>query len=282
MAKHKAKTRKDDLRTGTPFWVKTPHSTVAAEPRLTRDRFDVIVVGAGISGALVAEALTRAGKSVLILDRRPAVRGSTPASTAMIQHEIDVPLTRLRKKIGQDHADRAWLRSVRAVEDLVRLAGNLKLDCQMRAKPALYLAGNDLGARALANEAKARREIGIRADYLTRADLMARTGMDRPAAIWSDASASANPAQLTAGLLQAALSRKGQIVSPVEITDMAELPTGVALATRKGEVLVAEHAVFCTGYEYLPQMKTKSHHVASTWALSRPWVPSSARMWNGP
>ncbi|SED47227.1 FAD-binding oxidoreductase [Rhodobacter sp. 24-YEA-8] len=268
MAKHKANTRKDDLRIGTPFWVKTPHSKVDAQSALTRDRFDLIVVGAGISGALVAEALTRAGKSVLILDRRPAVRGSTPASTAMIQHEIDVPLTRLRKKIGKDHADRAWLRSVRAVEDLVSLATKLKLDCQMRAKPALYLAGNDLGARALANEAKARAEIGIRADYLKRADLMARCGMDRTAAIWSDASASANPAQLTAGLLLAALSRKAQIVSPVEITDMAELPSGIALSTSQGEVLVAGHAVFCTGYEYLPQMKTKSHHVTSTWALA--------------
>lgn len=106
MAKQKAKTRKDDLRTGTPFWVKTPHSTVGAQRTLTRDRFDVIAIGLGISGALVAEALTRAGKSVLILDRRPPVGGSPPASTAMIQHEIDVPLTRLRRQIGKDHADK--------------------------------------------------------------------------------------------------------------------------------------------------------------------------------
>ena len=265
---HEAKTRKDDLRTGTPFWVKTPHSTVKAETGPTRDRFDVIVVGAGISGALAAEALTRAGKSVLILDRRPAVRGSTPASTAMIQHEIDTPLTRLRRKIGKDHADRAWLRSVRAVGDLVALAEKLGLDCRMRPKPALYLAGNGMGARALLEEAKAREGIGIGAGYLNRADLIARFGIDRPAAILSDASASANPAQLTAGLLQAALSRKARLLSPVEITDMAELPSGVALATRTGKVLVAEQAVFCTGYEYLPQMKTKSHRVTSTWALA--------------
>ncbi|MBK4217955.1 FAD-binding oxidoreductase [Paracoccus caeni] len=271
MADHDTDTRKDDLRTGTPFWVKTPHSTLAAETRLTRDRFDVIVVGAGISGALVAEALTRNRLSVLILDRRPPVRGSTPASTAMIQHEIDVPLTRLQRKIGRDRADRAWLRSVGAVDDLVALAHKLKIDCQMRRKPALYLAGDQMGARALANEATARNEIGIEARYLNRAELLETYSMDRPAAILSQASASANPAQLTAGLLAAALSRKARIVSPVEITDMAEMPGGIALATSKGEVLVAEHAVFCTGYEYLPQMNTKSHHVTSTWALaSRP------------
>ncbi|NGM45889.1 FAD-binding oxidoreductase [Rhodobacter sp. SGA-6-6] len=271
MAGKDAATREEDLRTGMPFWLKTPHSAVPATPRLPRDRFDVIVVGAGISGALVAEALTRAGRSVLILDRRPPVRGSTPASTAMIQHEIDVPLTRLRRRIGPDRADRAWLRSVQAVGDLVALAKRLDIACGMRPKPALYLAGEEMGARALAAEAAAREGIGIKADYLKRADLLARFGLDRTAAILSPASASANPAQLTAGLLRAALARGARIASPVEIADMAELPSGVALATRRGEALVAGHAVFCTGYEYLPQMETKSHRVTSTWALaSRP------------
>lgn len=280
MAKLDARTRKDDLRTGTPLWVRTPGSAVQAESALPRDRFDVIVVGAGISGALAAEALTRAGRSVLVLDRRPPVRGSTPASTAMIQHEIDVPLIRLRRQSSRDRADRAWLRSVRAVGDLVALARRLKLDCQMQRKQALYLAGDEMGARALADEAETRAEIGIRADYLRGAELRARFGIDRTAAILSEDSASANPAQLAAGLLRAALARGARIASPVEITDMAELPGGVALATRNGQVLTAGHVVFCTGYEYLPQMESKAHQVTSTWALaSQPirnlpgWLP---------
>ena len=91
-----ADTRKDDLRTGAPFWLSLSGSHVNFRADPGRDRVDVIIVGAGISGALLAETLTRAGKSVLVLDRREPVRGSTPASTAMIQHEIDVPLTHLR------------------------------------------------------------------------------------------------------------------------------------------------------------------------------------------
>lgn len=264
-------TRSDDLRTGMPLWVRTPHSTVKAGSGLADRRAEVVVVGAGISGALVAEALTRRGRAVLILDARPPARGSTAASTAMIQHEIDVPLIRLRSQIGRDRADRAWLRSVQAVADLVALQERLKLDCQMHQKQALYLAGTEMGARALAQEAEARAAIGIRADYLKPAALRKRFGMDRSAAILSVDSASANPAQLTAGLLRTCLERGARIVSPVEVTDFAELSGGVALATRSGRVIVAEHAVFCTGYEYLHQMQTRSHHVTSTWALaSRP------------
>lgn len=266
-----AETLKDDLRTGTPFWVRTPHSTVRAEHRADAGHVDVIVVGAGISGALMAEALSRAGRSVLILDRRPPVRGSSPASTAMIQHEIDVPLTRLQKQIGPDNANAAWLRSVKATNDLVALVDELRIDCAMARKPALYLAGNQMGKRALQAEADARTAIGIAAEYLTRAALMDRFGMDRQAAILSQDSASANPAQLTAGLLTCAMRRGARVISPVEITDLAELPGGIALATRQGEVLTADHAVFCTGYEHLPQMQSRSHNVTSTWALaSRP------------
>ena len=103
-----ADTRKDDLRTGTPVWLRSPRITPPAGPMPDRTGWDAVVVGAGISGALTAEALTRAGKSVLIVDRRPPVRGSTPASTAMILHEIDVPLTRLRRQIGDARADAAW------------------------------------------------------------------------------------------------------------------------------------------------------------------------------
>ena len=266
-----AETRKDDLRIGTPFWVRTPNSTVTAERSPDTGHVDVIVVGAGISGALMAEALTRAGRSVVILDRRPPVRGSTPASTAMIQHEIDVPLTELQKQIGPKKANAAWLRSVKATNDLVDLVNELRIDCSMERKPALYLAGTQMGKRALQAEVAARGKIGIAAEYLTRAALIEGYGMDRQAAILSQDSASANPAQLTAGLLARAMDRGARLISPVEITDMAELPGGIALATRQGEVLTADQAVFCTGYEHLRQMQTPSHHVTSTWALaSRP------------
>lgn len=91
-----AETRKDDLRTGKPYWLTTRGISAPHRADPGRDRFDVVVVVAGISGALTAEALTQQGRKVLILDRRSPVSGSTPASTAMIQHEIDVPLTELQ------------------------------------------------------------------------------------------------------------------------------------------------------------------------------------------
>jgi glycine/D-amino acid oxidase-like deaminating enzyme len=53
--------------------------------RLTRDlETDILIVGAGISGALIAYALASEGYRVAVVDRRGPVMGSTPASTALL------------------------------------------------------------------------------------------------------------------------------------------------------------------------------------------------------
>ncbi|WP_323716937.1 NAD(P)/FAD-dependent oxidoreductase [Paracoccus aminovorans] len=262
------RTLKRDLRSGRPFWAETPHISAAHLAAPSARRWDVVIVGTGISAALLAERLTRRKRRVLILDRRPPLRGSTLASTAMIQHEIDVPLSRLDRQIGPDKAARAWRRSVQAVETLLRLWRRLGLDCQMQRKRALYLAGDEMGFRALETEAEARAAAGIPAEFLNRQRLMAEFGIDRTGAIVSPASASANPGQLTAALLRVAQERGAEIVSPFEVADFAELADGVALASAAGQVVVAGHAVFCTGYEFLPQMVSPHHRIISTWAIS--------------
>ena len=43
-----------------------------------------MIIGAGVSGAMQADALSAAGFDVLVVDRRGPVRGSTPASTVQV------------------------------------------------------------------------------------------------------------------------------------------------------------------------------------------------------
>lgn len=75
-------TRKRNLRDGKAVW--TAYAIPAmAGARLRRSvRTEVLVVGAGISGAMIAQSLAEAGKRLIIIDRRRAgLLGSTAAST---------------------------------------------------------------------------------------------------------------------------------------------------------------------------------------------------------
>ena len=109
-------TEKRGLRTGVPLWLAPGVPRLAPLQRGASPRPDVVVVGTGISGALVADALLNAGFSVLAVDRRKPMSGSTPASTALLQSELDTPLLELQKRLGKTDAARVWWRSAQAVQ----------------------------------------------------------------------------------------------------------------------------------------------------------------------
>jgi glycine/D-amino acid oxidase-like deaminating enzyme len=120
---------------------------------------DVLILGAGITGAVVADLLASAGMSVAVVDKRGLALGSTMASTALVQYEIDTPLVILTGRIGKEKSIRAWRRSRLAVEALAARLGELGVADIVR-RDSLYPAGNILNRSGLASEHEARRAGG--------------------------------------------------------------------------------------------------------------------------
>ncbi|HEX4532669.1 MAG TPA: FAD-dependent oxidoreductase [Rhizomicrobium sp.] len=261
-----AATREKRLVSGKPIWRDSKGTHVHTHTLADSIRADVVVVGAGISGAFMAYALTAHYGSVVVVDRRPPAHGSTAASTAMLQWEIDTPLTALRKKIGPQ-ASRAWKRSYRATQDLVKLVEQEGIRCGLGRRQSLYLAGDATGSRGLEEECKARNRAGLPGEYLNAAQVRDSFGIARTGAILSPASATANPMQLAAGLLRIAEARSAKIYSPVEIKNVTATNHGVVLDTGR-HFIEAKHAVFCTGYELLKGLPTKGTKITSSWAIA--------------
>lgn len=180
------------LTAGNPVWQKSQGRGIAFGALTESIKADVVVVGAGISGALMAHALAPRYECVVVVDRRAPFHGSTSASTAMLQFEIDEPLTVLSKKLGSRNAARAWRRSFRATQDLVNLVRRERIYCGLARRDALYLAGSDMGARGLKRESKARNAAGIPGQYIDKRALRDAFGIDRAGAILSPAFASAD------------------------------------------------------------------------------------------
>ncbi len=260
-------TIKRDLRTGRSLWADSPGLGVPTGPLTRAISVDVAIVGAGISGAFMAHELSR-DHAVAVLDRRRPLTGSTIASTALLQWEIDLPLTALAAKIGQAKARRAYLRSRAAVDALKRIVDEERIPCGLKAKSSLYLAGDDHGHRALEAEAQARAAIGLDSRYLGPAQLRERFGIDRTGAIVSSGSASGDPARLAAGLLRRAAARGAKIWSPVEVLQAVSDPDGVTLLTDAGQAVRARAVVFCCGYEFPKGVPTPGASVISTWATA--------------
>jgi glycine/D-amino acid oxidase-like deaminating enzyme len=178
-------TIKRDLRTGRSLWADSPGLGVKTRPLTQAISVDVAVVGAGISGAFVAHELAR-DHTVAVLDRRPPLMGSTLASTAMLQWEIDLPLTTLGGRIGPANARRAYRRSQSAVDALQKIVVDEGIRCGLKPKGSLYLAGDEYGHRALEAEAEARTAMGLKSRYIGPAELREQFGVDRTGAIVSE------------------------------------------------------------------------------------------------
>ena len=260
-------TQKRDLRTGRPVWLDATGLAVRCRSPVPR-KAAIVVVGAGISGAMLAYRLRRHGREVLVVDRREPLHGSTAASTALIQFEIDTPLHKLARMIGREGAERAWRRTVAAVGGIGAIVKAERIRCGWREAKSLYIAGNAFGHRALREEAEARAKAAVPGTFVDAAELRERFGIDRTGAILSSGSVQANPMQLAAGLFRRAAAKGVRICSPVAVKAIAADASGVTLTTDDGVEIAARHVVFCTGYEVLKPIPDSDHTIKSTWAFA--------------
>ena len=272
-----AGSHKRDLRTGLSLWLAKKPPPLKTIRSVAGLHADVIVVGTGISGALVADALTQAGYSVLAVDRREPMSGSTPASTTLLPFELDTPFIELSRKIGKSDAARGWWRSAQAVRALQERIETLQIHCGFAERSMIYLPGNVLGTNQLKREAAERQKLGLRSEFIGRQHLHELTGMDKPGAILSQGNGEANPVQLVAGLWRHVLAQGGRMAANVDVTEVEQTRSRVRLKTQDGHSITAKYAVFCTGYELMKFARPRGYKIISTWALAT--RPQPNRIW---
>lgn len=236
---------------------------------------DALIVGAGITGALVAERLTRQGLDVVIVDREHPGRGSTAASTSMLLWEIDRPLVELTAIYGFERAARAYRASLQAVTGLTSLIRNAGISGQIRAKRSLYLAVGSSAAELL-DEHRLRNRAGLPGEFLDHGRLLGTFGMARAGGIISPGAADADPLQLTRGLLRLAVARGARLFDAEAV---AFDPAGgaVTVGFDNGREVAAKAVVLATGYAMPDIVHSKVETVSSSWAIAT--APQPHNIW---
>jgi glycine/D-amino acid oxidase-like deaminating enzyme len=261
-----------DLRGGASPWFATakqpPHRKVTESLSC-----DALVIGAGITGSLVAERLSRQGLDVIVIDREVPGRGSTAASTAMLLWEIDRPLSVLAEAYGFERAARAYRASFEAVGGLHRLVGDLGIACELRARHSLYLAsGSDAGS--LADEHRVRQRAGLPGEFLDHRSLLDTFAVARVGAIVSPGAADADPLKLARGILRVAASRGARLFDAEATAFDAKGPRAV-VGLENGREIAAQSVVLATGYVMPEIVQSNVHQVSSSWAIATPPQPQN-------
>lgn len=255
-----------DLKSGYPWWA-IKNGLLHAFPALRGDlRCEVAVIGSGITGSLIADELSRAGHHVVVLEQRDVGWGSTAASTALLQYEIDTAMTELAERYGEDDALLAYRGCLEAIDRLQARAQQVSA-CSFARSRSLYYASKERDERALREEYELRARHGFPVSWLSAAEVSERYGFAAPCAILSHAGARVDPYLLAYRILMALEERGGAVYDRSLVERIEPDEGGVTLHLGGGARVEAQHLVMAAGYASQLWLKDKVAKNRSSYAF---------------
>lgn len=275
-----------NLRSGFPYWL-IKDGIPYEYPMLSRSmKAHVLIMGGGISGALLAYHLTEAGIGCILVDAQLIGLGSTCASTGLLQYEIDVPLFKLSKMIGKEKASRCYSISREAVSKTLSLCEKLDFRA-VAARPSLYYSSKAKDTSFISSEFKARREAGIGVQFLDAAQIEKNFGFRAACGIFSQEAAEVDAYGLTHAVLQHSMQKGLKVFARTRVHSVDFDKTGVTLTTGQGYTLKGKLLLNATGYEASKYLKKDMVKLYSTYACNseqtgpdHPLWKSRALIWN--
>jgi glycine/D-amino acid oxidase-like deaminating enzyme/nitrite reductase/ring-hydroxylating ferredoxin subunit len=243
------------------YWVETgPDATY---PRLGSDRdFDVAVLGGGIAGITTALLLKREGRRVAVVEAGRVGHGASGWSTAKITSQHSLTYSKLRCRFGDEHAAAYGAANQAGLDLIVRLARELRIDCDLRRKPNYVYGESEDDLDSLREEADDSRAVGLPASFVDDA------GLPWPVAggVRFDDQAEFHPLKYIAALAADFEGDSCEIFEGTRATGVRdgrrpEVATDTGHEVRAGHVVVATHAPFLDRAGFFARMHPERSYV---------------------
>jgi glycine/D-amino acid oxidase-like deaminating enzyme len=256
-----------DLYYGTLYWSTTGASPLRLTQREPASRYDAIVVGGGMSGALTAYTLAAEGLKVAVLDKGSMACGSSLANTGLIQYSNDIMLHQLMQQIGETNAVQFYRMCVKAIDRLERVARSVYEPTDFARRASLYFASVEPDVELLQKEYQALHENGFHVNYLTADEIARRYPFRKPAALLTYGDAELNPYRFVRAILTY-LEQKGvHFFEDTEVTSLEDKPDGITVHTPKG-LFSADHVIVTTGYSPPPGLEESGVDLNRSYAVA--------------
>jgi len=255
------------LRSNESYWL-LKNGIINSYPSLRKDiSCDVLIVGGGITGSLMAFQLCSEGYKTVLIDKRDVSMGSTSATTSLLQYELDKPLYSLIDLVGEQAAVSTYQQGVQAIQKLEGIVKSLNIACDYETKKSLFVARTDNDVQWLTLEFECRKKFNFEVRWLTKAQLLSEFGVQGHGAILSEVGASMDAYQLSHFLLDYCANHHG-----LEIYDHTELKKAghkneENIIHTEGGIITCLHTIYTTGYETQFFIKDKIVDLVSTYAF---------------
>ena len=258
-----------DLHSGLPYWIVRNSLLDYFHPLEDDLSTDIVIVGSGITGALMAHELCRAGIECCVIDKRSIATGSSAASTALLQYEIDVPLCRMAKIISEENATTAYHACLQSISDIKKVLKETGGGAGFEQGSSIFYASSSADNKLLEQEYEIRQKHELPVNLLKKQEIRKRYKVKVPGnALVNETSAQMDAYRAATGLLTYHMKENDlKVFTHTNIKKCTETSDGCIMITDKGNKIKCGYAIVATGFEagqFLPQ---KIMDLTSTYAL---------------
>lgn len=257
-----------DLKSNEPFWL-LKNGLIASYPSLKSDEdCEVLIVGGGITGSLIAHQMIEDGYRTILIDKREICNGSTSATTSMLQYEIDVPLSELIEKVGKNGAVKSYQACSDAIDKIEKLSEEIRSDAGFKRKKSLYFASNKSDILWLKNEFETRKKTGFKVKWLEPEEILEKFGFKNTyGGIISAQGASIDAFKLAHELYKLNIKKGLKIFDKTEMKSVQYHKGYNLVSTVNGPTIRAKKIIYCIGYESKNLIKENFVDLKSTYAI---------------
>lgn len=257
-----------NLKSNEPFWL-IKNGLIASYPSLHQDaQCDVLIVGGGITGSLIAHQCIEDGYTTILIDKREICNGSSSATTSMLQYEIDIPLYKLIELIGTKGALASYKVCSDAIDRLDEITRNIKSESGFTKKDSLYYVARKKDLHWMKKEFEARKKAGYDVKWLEAETLIHTYGIHESyGGILSKQGGSLDAFRLAHELLHFNEKKGLKIYDKTELTSAEEKKGFNRCITSTGAVITAKKIVYCTGYESTTMIPEQFVNLISSYAV---------------
>lgn len=126
---------------------------------------DVVVIGAGLAGVLIAHRLQNMGKHVIVVDADRIGSGQTNNTTAKITSQHNLIYQKLISTIGLDAARQYAAANQKAIQNYGQFISRHSIQCHYEEQNAFLFSSHN--TKVLQKEAAAAKKLGISASFVS-------------------------------------------------------------------------------------------------------------------
>lgn len=258
-----------DLHSGLPYWIIKNPLFDYYNPLKEDLETDIVIIGSGITGALMAHELCRVGLKCCVVDKRSIATGSSAASTALLQYEIDVPLCEMVKQVGEKQAVTAYFSCLQSISDIDAVLKETGIHASFEWVPSIFYASDKKGELLIEREYEMRRRYGLPTELLSKEELHKRYKMETYAGgLLNRKSAQIDAYEVATDLFRYHIQNDHlQVFTHTEVILCEETEQGCCMETQEGHIIRCKYVIIAAGFEagrFLPEKVMK---LTSTYAL---------------